>query len=77
MYVHKRPYLIRDYVRLFRHQSSTEVTLCFILSQAGTESTLYSSLQTLAKTMTTFSLISNKIYSSLQNLVKKLWLSSP
>ena len=46
MYVHKRPYLIRDYVRLFRHQSSTEVTLCFILSQAGTESTLYSSLQT-------------------------------
>ena len=77
IYLHKRPYLIRDYVRLFRHQSSTEVTLCFILSQAGTESTSYSSLQTLAKTMTTFSLISNKIYSSLQNLVKKLWLSSP
>ena len=28
---------------------TTEVTLCFVLSQAGTESTLYSSLQTLPK----------------------------
>ena len=33
----------------FSSTASTEVTLCFVLSQAGTVSTLYRSLQTLAK----------------------------
>ena len=70
MYVHECPYLIRDYVRLFRHQSLQKLHFALFLSQAGTESTLYSSLQTLAKTMTKFSLISKKIHNSFQNLFK-------
>ena len=34
MYVHECPYLIRDYVRLFRHQSLQKLHFALFLSQA-------------------------------------------